>query len=142
MDLRPITHAYELRCARELAFDVFTRRIGEWWPATYTMNPATLRAVTLEPRVGGRLFATHRDEGEHEWGRVRLWEPGHRLAVSWTLAQPPEHPSELTVSFVEREGGCTVLLEHGGWSAANALSRSKFSDWPLILERFAALAGA
>lgn len=37
-------------------------------------------------------------------------------------------------------GGCTVRFVHGGWTEANVDARQKFSDWPVMLGRFTALA--
>ena len=36
----------------------------------------------------------------------------------------------------------TVRFEHRGWTEANAAARSKFGDWPVLLDRFAAVATA
>lgn len=139
MTLEPIVIEYALRCDPARAFEVYTARIGEWWHPDYTANPKTLRAVTVEPRAGGRVFATHEDE-EDVWGEVTAWEPGRRVAYTSTLAMPPEHPSLITVTFTPRAGGCAVRFEHGGWTEDNAHERRKFSEWRRILDRFAALA--
>ena len=32
-----------------------------------------------------------------------------------------------------------VRFRHGGWNEGNAADRHKFTDWRLILDRFAAL---
>jgi hypothetical protein len=61
----------------------------------YTANAETLEAVTIEPWVGGRVCATHGDTGEDDWGEVTVWEPGHRLVHTFTLAQDPRYPSEV-----------------------------------------------
>jgi Activator of Hsp90 ATPase homolog 1-like protein len=137
-----ITHVYSLGCSSKHAFATYTRRIGEWWDPRYTANAETLQAVTIEPRVGGRVYATHSDRGDDDWGEVTVWEPGRRLAHAFTLAQDSQHPSEVAVEFepAERGAGCTVRLAHGGWTEANAAARSKFSDWPALLERFVTLA--
>lgn len=135
----PITHERTLACDPERAFATYTGRIGEWWDPRNTANGATLQAITIEPGVGGRVYATHSDIGEHDWGEVTAWEPGLRLAHSFTLAQDARHPSEVQVEFV-RGTGCTVRFAHGGWTDANAAARPKFSEWPAMLDRFAALA--
>jgi Activator of Hsp90 ATPase homolog 1-like protein len=138
----PITEEYRLGCDAERAFGTYTGRIGEWWDPRYTANAETLDTVTIEPRVGGRVYATHADMGEHDWGEVTVWEPGRRLVHTFTLAQDPQHPSEVAVQFVpdDADAGCTVRLAHGGWTEANADVRQKFGDWRVILDRFAALA--
>lgn len=138
--LDPITHVYDLGCSAQRAFEVYARRIGDWWDPRYTTNADTLQSVTIEPRVGGRVFATHADIGEHDWGRVVVWEPGRRLVHTSTLAQTQEHPSTVSVSFIPSGNRCTVKFEHGGWNEHNAADRKKFSDWAVMLDRFAAMA--
>jgi hypothetical protein len=146
--LSPITHEYPLRCSAEHAFGTYVERIGEWWDPRYTADAETLQDVTIEPRVGGRVYATHRDAGEDDWGVVTVWEPGRRLVHTFTLAQDPRHPSEVAVEFLAAADGgggrtgCTVRFAHGGWTEANAHMRKKFSDWPVMLGRFVALADA
>jgi uncharacterized protein YndB with AHSA1/START domain len=79
--------------------------------------------------------------GEHDWGEVVACEPGRLLVHTFTLAHDPRHPSEVAVEVVAGpEGGCTVRFAHGGWTDANRAARAKFGDWPLVLDRFAALA--
>ena len=144
----PITHEYVLRCGAARAFATYTQRIREWWDPRYTANADTLEAVTITPRVGGRVRARHRDIGEDDWGEVTVWEPRRRLVHTFTLAQDPQHPSEVAVEFVpggadgNSDTGCTVRFAHGGWTEANAAERQKFTDWPVMLDRFAALADA
>jgi uncharacterized protein YndB with AHSA1/START domain len=136
----PIVQELSLDCSAEQAFDIYAGRIGEWWDPSYTANAETLEAVTIEPRVGGRVFATHSDVGRDDWGEVTQWEPGRRLVHTFALAQDPEHPSEVSVEFAPAGDGCIVHFEHGGWNEANAAARDKFGDWPILLARFAALA--
>jgi hypothetical protein len=145
VSFEPITHEYVLRCSAEHAFDTYTRRIGEWWDPRYTANAETLETVTIEPRVGGRVYATHSDIGDDDWGEVTVWKPGRLLVHTSTLAQGPTQPSEITVEFMPLDDGrtgCTVRFAHGGWTEANAALRDKFTEWPVILDRFAALADA
>jgi hypothetical protein len=141
VELGPIVHEFSLACDPDQAFDVYVSRIGEWWHPGYTANPDTLTGVVIEPEVGGRVYAAHTDMGEVDWGRVTAWEPGRRVSYTSTLAQEPEHPSEVTVRFTPRDDGCHVRFEHGGWNHGNASYRAKFGDWPVMLDRFADLAG-
>jgi hypothetical protein len=140
LSVGPITHELVLPCSAEHAFDTYTGRIGEWWDPAYTANAETLEAVTFEPRVGGRMYATHADIGEHDWGEITVWEPGRRLVHTFTLAQGPAHPSEVAVNFQPSTDGSVVRFAHGGWTDANANERARFGDWPVLLGRFAALA--
>ena len=140
--LAPITLDYDLRCRPDRAFATYVDRIGDWWDGKYTRDPSTLVTVRIEPHVNGRVYAQHQD-GEDEWGRVTVYEPGVRLVYTSVLAQPPEDPSEIAVTF-DRAGpdGCALRFEHGGWHAGNAVHRAKFGDWRVLLDRFAALANA
>ena len=143
--LAPIAFEYRLRCGADDAFSAYTGRIGEWWDPRYTANAETLEGVTIEPSVGGRVYATHSDLGEHLWGEVTRWEPGRRLVHTFTLAQDARHPSEVAVEFLpapDGEAGCTMRFAHGGWTDANAAARTKFGDWPVMLDQFAAVADA
>jgi hypothetical protein len=140
-ELAPITHKYTLRCAPERAFVTYTSKIGEWWDPGYTANPETFEGVTIEPKAGGRVYAMHTEAEEDIWGEVTVWEPGRRLGHTFTLAQDADDPSEVTVVFTaNEEGGCDVHFAHGGWRSSNAAAREKFGDWPILLDRFAALA--
>ena len=137
--LDPITHEYALQCGAAQAFETYAGRIGEWWDPSYTANAETLEAVTIEPRVGGRVYATHSDIDDDDWGEVTVWEPGTKLVHTFTLAQDPAHPSQVTVEFTAAGDGCTMRFSHRGWTEANAAARPKFGDWSGILERFVAL---
>jgi hypothetical protein len=140
MTLEPIVHEYALTCDPAKAFDVYVQRIGEWWHPKFSANPETFRNVTIEAGVGGRVYLTHADLGELDWGRVTAWESGHRLTHTSTLAQTREYPSEITVRFTPSAEGCTMRFEHGAWNEGNAADRAKFSEWTVMLDRFAALA--
>jgi hypothetical protein len=140
VNLEPLTYEFMLRCSAEGAFATYTARIAEWWHPRYTANAETLQSVTIESRLGGRVYATHSDLGEHDWGKVTEWEPDRRFAHTFSLAQDLENPSNVSVEFASEEGGCTVRFAHGGWNEANAEAREKFGEWPVLLDRFAALA--
>jgi hypothetical protein len=138
--LAPVTHEVAVSCSPAVAFEMYTGRIGEWWDPRYTVKPETFETVVIEPRVGGRVYARHTDIGVDDWGQVTAWEPGRRLVHTFTLAQDPAHPSEVGVAFLTGEsGGCTVRFAHGGWTDVNAAVRSKFGDWLVMLDRFAAI---
>ena len=132
-----------MRCGADDAFSAYTGRIGEWWDPRYTANAETLEGVTIEPSVGGRVYATHSDLGEHLWGEVTRWEPGRRLVHTFTLAQDARHPSEVAVDSCPRRTArpaAPCASRTGGWTDANAAARTNFGDWPVMLDQFAAVA--
>jgi uncharacterized protein YndB with AHSA1/START domain len=142
-DHAPIVLDYVLPCSAAEAFEAYTGRIGEWWDPRFTANAETFEMVVIQPLVGGRVFARHADLGDDDWGEVTAWEPGHRLVHTFTLAQDPDHPSEVVVEFEPGDGtACTMRFAHGGWTNANVTHREKFGDWPAILERYVALLGS
>lgn len=138
--MEPITLDYRLPGSPGRAFDLYANRIGQWWDPEYTASPQTLQAITIEPHVGGRVYALHSDLGVHGWGEVTAWEPGKRLAYTSTLAQSRQYPSEITVRFEPDGDGCAMHFEHGGWNEHNAADRERFGDWGRILDRYARLA--
>jgi uncharacterized protein YndB with AHSA1/START domain len=139
MTLEPIVHELSLPVEPERAFAAFVA-IGRWWDPRYTRDAETLVDVVIEPRVGGRILALHRD-GEDEWGRVAAYDPPHELAVTWTLAQRGAPASAVSVRFSPAPAGTTVRFEHGGWTAANAHARTTFSEWHQLLDRYVATLG-
>jgi hypothetical protein len=142
--LDPITHEYTLSCDPENAFAIYTTQIGRWWDPRYSANPDTFESVTLEPWVGGRVYASHADLRQHDWGEVTSWQPGRHVAHTFTLAQDPSEPSEVVALFEPGEDGtgCAFRFEHRGWNEVNAAAREKFGDWPVMLERFVTLVEA
>jgi hypothetical protein len=141
-DLSPHRFERALPLGAAEAFAVYVDRIGEWWDPRYTANADSLVGVTIEQQVGGRAYAMHSDMGRDDWGEILVWEPGLRLVHTFTLAQDPAHPSEISAEFEDRGGGSVLQFAHGGWTVENARDRAKFGEWPLLLDRFAALAGS
>jgi catechol 2,3-dioxygenase-like lactoylglutathione lyase family enzyme len=136
----PIELTYELACSPEVAFEAFTFRISDWWHAAYA--PDGYRAAHISPReVGGMVTMELANLATFQWGTVTAWDPPHHYAQTFTLAQDPEHPSTLEAWFTSRpDGGCTMQFAHGGWTAANVAGRARFTEWALLLDRFAAVA--
>lgn len=130
----------EVKGSASNAFDVFTARIREWWDPTYSPFGDDLATVTIEGHVGGAVSMRSVAGDEVTWGTVLVWEPGRRYAQTFTLAHDPTEPSRLDVTFDERGDRCQITFRHGGWTSGNVGSWSRFTDWPIILARFAVLA--
>jgi len=138
--LPAIEHQVSVRCSVAHAFDVFTARLGEWWPVrTHSVAAGTERtavAAAIEGRIGGRIFETQDDGTERTWGTVTAWEPPRRLAILWTVSDEGAD-TELEVRFEPVEEGTRVTLSHRGWDTAER--RSSYEDgWPGVLHAFAA----
>jgi hypothetical protein len=110
----PLHLTVDVRCAPEAAFAVWTERFGTWWPADHTVSGAP-EAVSLEPRLGGRIFERGPDGVEHDWGQVTTWDPPARLAYLWHLMRDRSDATEVEIRFVRNGSGTRVEIEHRGW---------------------------
>jgi uncharacterized protein YndB with AHSA1/START domain len=70
--------------------------------------------VEVDPRVGGKfriVMIQGREEFEHT-GEYLTIQPPARLSFTW-ISQATDHtPTEVTIEFLEREGGTEVILTH------------------------------
>jgi uncharacterized protein YndB with AHSA1/START domain len=103
------------------AFEVFTQETDLWWGRgpRYRFGGKRRGTLTLEPKLGGRLFEAFADgpADVFEVGRVLVWEPGARLVLEWRLTNfAPGERTEVEVTFQAAPGGTNVTVEHRGWS--------------------------
>ena len=127
-----------MACSPEHAWHVFVRQIGERRHPAYA--PPGLTGVDIEPTLGGSCLMRLADGSAYRWGTVTTWLPGH-FGMDFTLAQDPDHPSRIDVRFDAAQDGTTRMrFSHGGWTAGNVAGRARFSEWPILLERFVACA--
>ena len=66
--IEPIELAFDVQAPADHAFAVWTRDLGRWWPIDHTATGEDGLIITLEPRVGGRIFERTRDGRESDWG--------------------------------------------------------------------------
>jgi uncharacterized protein YndB with AHSA1/START domain len=102
----------------ERAFEAFTAEIGQWWQANplFQLTPRGDGVLRFEGGDGGRLVTTWAEGKEYEIGRVRIWEPGARLVLSWRQATfPPGLETEVDVRFEAIGAETRVTIEHRGW---------------------------
>jgi hypothetical protein len=126
IELAPVVKTIDVRRSAADAFRIFTQEISSWWPmATHTRaktveGQVTVR-VTVEPRVGGRVYETLRDGRELDWGEVTAFEPGALFAILWTMGRPaPEH-TDVSVRFEPLSAdSCRVTLTHENWERMGA----------------------
>jgi uncharacterized protein YndB with AHSA1/START domain len=119
--IEPIRLVVELDCPAEHAFEVWTARIGTWWPVDHTASGQPGLAVILEGRPGGRIFERTPAGAEHDWGEVLAWEPPARLVYSWHLRRDRADATEVEIRFVPVERSRTrVEIEHRAWERLGA----------------------
>jgi uncharacterized protein YndB with AHSA1/START domain len=107
-----------------------------------------MKAVTIEPRLGGRWYETGEDGSQCNVGKVLLWDPPNRFVVSWDLNsrwQPdPAAGSEVEVRFTAEGPGATLVeLEHRkfermGLEGGAAMRGQVDNGWPGMLTSFQA----
>lgn len=139
--MEPIRHLLTVASSAAAAFEVFTTGMGGWWDAAYSPDPAAFTGIEVEPQVGGAV-AMVLGETHLPFGAVTAWEPALRYAQTFWLAMDASHPSTIEVLFEDADSVCEVTFEHGGWTAENLDSRSRYGDWPHLLGRFATACAA
>ncbi len=148
--IAPIVKTVEVGRGPEDAFALFAD-LQRWWPrekhslsAMIEKKPAA--QVTLEPKVGGRVFETTPGGEELPWGEVTAFEPGRRLAFTWRVGKPVEQSTFVEIRFDSLKSGRTrVELTHTGWDAIADDPQAARDDydggWVGVMDRFAKTAG-
>lgn len=112
----PLEFAFEVACRPAAAFAMWTTRASMWWPADHSVSGEPGLTVVFEARAGGRIFERTPSGAEHQWGRIRAWEPPSRLAYTWYLRFAPEDATDVEIRFVDAgEVRTRVEIVHGGW---------------------------
>lgn len=143
--LSPLTKTVRVGAVPARAFELFTARIGAWWPlATHSVGGASSWGLVMECRAGGRIVETLADGGTTVWGRITEWDPPRAVAFTWHPGTPPDQATQVVVSFAG-DGDCTVVtLVHTGWDARSdgAEAREAYvSGWDPVLGEYVTLAG-
>jgi uncharacterized protein YndB with AHSA1/START domain len=132
-------------------FEVFTSRMGKWWPRSKSINASPQAEVIIEPRDGGRWYERGEDGSECEWGKVLQWNPPSRLLLAWQIdgswKYNPTCLTEVELNFTALSAGATRVdfehrhLERLGTNAA-AIRDLLNSGWGKILELYTAVVQA
>jgi uncharacterized protein YndB with AHSA1/START domain len=97
------------------AFAAFTEEIGQWWRPNGLFEFRRGRSGVLS-FANRRLIETYDDGSVFEIGEVRVWDPPHRLVVTWRQESfAPDQSTELHVRFDEVGAQTRVTVEHFGW---------------------------
>ena len=107
----------EVNAPIDRVFTVFATRMGDWWHKEHSIASGTSQKdVVIEPRAGGRWYEIGADGSEHEWGKVRAYDPPCRLVLAWQLTRDfqydPDFETTVEVNFEERDGKTIVRFEH------------------------------
>jgi len=149
IDPNSIKKTINVQAAQDIAWRVFTEKMGTWWPlAYYKLGKANAVDAVIEPHVGGRWYERGDDGTTCQWGSVLTWEPFTRLVLSWDVGADwkydPALKTEIEVLFIASGSKRTrVELEHrhlDRYGARRDEMRRIYDtegDWGKLLEAFA-----
>jgi hypothetical protein len=138
LQLPPLIKHVDVACAPARAFALFTAEIHAWWPLTsHSMFDVEADRVTIEPRVGGRVFERARDGRECDWGTVLVWSPPDCVRFTWRVGKAANSRQEVEVRFEPSEKGTRVTLTHSGFALAEQ-RKNYDGGWDFVLGRFVA----
>ena len=112
----PVTQALIVPLEPALAFDLFVRRLPEWWPVS-------VRSVWLDKSLGCRVDARldgniveHGPGGaEAIWGTFRRFNEASDVLLDWHPGSPPESATQVEIRFTPAADGTLVELAHWNW---------------------------
>ncbi len=129
----------------EDAFQVFTERIGSWWPTKqYSLGQEKVKTVLFETKAGGRIYEIQEDGTEADWAEVLEWDPPRRFVLAWNpIENPDARPAtEVEVRFTSEGEGTRVDVTHRGWErlggGAAGARRGYDSGWDEVLGEYVA----
>jgi uncharacterized protein YndB with AHSA1/START domain len=139
----PLRREVLVDAGREIAFAVFTDRIGAWWPlGDFSVHGADASVSFVDPGVGARIVESKEGAADAVWGTVTRWEPPELLAFTWHPGLASEAASRVVVTFVETDGKTLVTLEHTGWESFGeraAEARENYRQgWAVVLGAYVA----
>ena len=153
-DPNSVRKVVSVHARQEVAWRVFTEKMGAWWPlAYYKIGKANAVDAVIEPQIGGRWYERGDDGTTCQWGSVLAWEPPSRLVLSWDINADWQYDSTLKTEIEIRfnpEGSdrTRVELEHrhlDRYGARRDEMRRIYDtegDWGKLLKAFAELAAA
>jgi uncharacterized protein YndB with AHSA1/START domain len=137
----PIQISFDVDCAVDHAFDVWTARISSWWPRSHTVSAEDDADVVLERHVGGRIYERTTAGDEHDWGEVTAFEPPRRLSYLWHIRSDRADATEVAIRFTAINDRTTrVEIEHRGWEVlgtrADVWRDRNYAAWGTLLPRY------
>jgi uncharacterized protein YciI/uncharacterized protein YndB with AHSA1/START domain len=152
-EVPPVKKELTVRTTPARAFAIFTDGIDGWWPREHHIGKSPMKRSIIEPRVGGRWYATCEDGSECDVGRVLVWEPPARLVLAWQITSSwsfdPTFVTEIEVRFAATGPKTTaVSFEHRlleRYAAAASGIRGQLDDpkgWHSTLDDFARVASS
>ena len=140
MTLPPIHREILVEAPPDVAFALFTSKIGDWWPLAELSVFGASATVAFED---GALVERSPDGQAAEWGQVTSWLPPGEFSMTWHPGRDTLAASQVTVTFRAAGDQTLVVLEHAGWDvfADPAAARAEYEHgWPEVLRLYQAFA--
>jgi uncharacterized protein YndB with AHSA1/START domain len=145
--IAPIRKDLLVAASQETAFNVFTQKMGLWWPKSHHVGSCPMNELILEPGLNGRWYSTHEDGSEVNVGHVLVWDPFGRLILNWQIngdfKYDPELTTEVEIQFIPEGPKMTrVKMEHrdlerlGGGKGIESMDQG----WGMIIDLYKNLA--
>jgi len=134
--LPPIHREILVDAPPDVAFALFTSKIGDWWPLAELSVFGAGATVAFED---GALVERSPDGQAAEWGQVTSWQPPGEFSMTWHPGRDSLAASQVTVTFRAAGGQTLVVLEHTGWDvfADPAAARAEYEHgWPEVLRLY------
>lgn len=146
MSTDPVVKTIHVALSPQAAFDLFTKRIGDWWPVeTFSVSAGQgkpSQSVTLAGGIGSEIVEIAADGSRHVWGTVRDWAPGKSFVTTWHPGREASFATKLLVAFASEGDGTRVTLTHSNWDVLGeeAVSSREGYDggWVVVLGQFEA----
>ncbi len=141
INLISIKKEFTVAASQQTAFEVFTDKIGLWWPKTHHIGTTDMVDSIIEPFVNGRWYSKHVDGSEALVGRVLTYQPYHLLVLGWQVNSDfkcdPDLTTDVVVEFIA-EGPTTtrVKFEHKDIDKLNKVAESMGQGWGKILQLY------
>jgi uncharacterized protein YciI/uncharacterized protein YndB with AHSA1/START domain len=136
--LPPIHREILVDAGPDVAFALFTSKIGDWWPLAGLSVFGAGATVAFED---GALVERSPDGAAAEWGQVTSWLPPGEFSMTWHPGRDTLAASQVTVTFRAAGQQTLVVLEHTGWDvfADPAAARAEYEHgWPEVLRLYQA----
>jgi uncharacterized protein YciI len=136
----PIRREVLVEAGPAAAFEIFTARLGRWWPLAAGFGVYLDGTVAF---AGGQIIERSADGRQVVWGTVTRWDPPAAVAFTWHPGYEAARASQVEVTFTVAGEQTLVSLTHSGWEifADPAAARSEYTQgWPKILDQYAELA--
>lgn len=145
--IAPVRHEMTVPLPPALAFDLFLRRMGEWWPLlTHSVWEQASRACMVDVRTGGRITEHGPGGATAHWGTILELEEGARVLIDWHPGHDPAQSTEVEIWFAPHDGGTRLVLEHRKWQRraglAETMRENYHRGWAMVLGRYLDLASS